>query len=91
MMSVLMWDAKHDLQTIRGIELASNFICHEIVYADDTLLIDMFGENLQAYMECVAAQGRIYGLKLNFFINEYMLVNCENIITYSGGKINSSI
>ena len=74
------------MQRICGIELASNFVCHEIIYADDILLIDMFGENLQAYMDCVAAQERTYGLELNFFKVECMPVNCECIITDSEGK-----
>ena len=63
-----MHDDKTDLQVIHGIHLDANSICHEIIYADDTLLIDCFGENLQKYMECVAQQGKMYGLKLNFNI-----------------------
>ena len=86
MMSVLMWNAKHDLQTIHGIDLSSNFVCHEVVYADDTLLIDVFGENLQAYMECVAAQGKLYGLTLNFSKVECMPVNCECTLLDPGGN-----
>ena len=78
MMSVLMWDAKQDLHDIHGIRLDSDFVCHEVVYADDTLLIDVFGENLQKYMQCVAAQGKLYGLSLNFSKVECMPVNCES-------------
>ncbi len=42
-----MWDAKQDLKILHGIDLNSDFVCHEIVYADDILLVDAFGENLQ--------------------------------------------
>ena len=66
MMTVLMADAKKDLQDIHDVQLDTDFICHEIIYADDTLLIDCFGENLQKYMDCVTEQGKFYGLSLNF-------------------------
>ena len=87
MMSVLMCDAKADLQDIHGIHLDTDFICHEIIYADDTLLIDYFGENLQAYMECVAEQGKSYGLRLNFSKVECMPVRCESSIKDPDGKL----
>ena len=88
MMSVLMWDAKQDLQEIHGIKLDSEFVCNEIVYADDTLLIDVFGENLQKYMQCVASQGKLYGLSLNFSKVECMPINCENpLVDPSGNSI----
>jgi hypothetical protein len=87
MMSVLMWDAKQDLQDIHGIRLDSDFVCHEVVYADDTLLIDVFGENLQKYMQCVAAQGKLYGLSLNFSKVECMPVNCESSLVDPTGNL----
>ena len=58
MMSVLMKDAKEDLTHLHGIDLSANVICHEIIYADDTLLIDAVGENLQLYMKCIADRGK---------------------------------
>ena len=73
-----MADAKKDLQDIHNVQLDTDFICHEIIYADDTLLIDCFGENLQKYMECVAEQCKFYDLSLNFNKIEYMPVNCES-------------
>ena len=62
---------------MHDVDLNGNAICHEIVYADDTLLIDAAGDHLQAYMECVAARGKTYGLALNFSKVESMAVNCE--------------
>ena len=64
-MTVLMHDAKQDLQVIHGVDLSSSLLCHDILYADDTLLIDVVSDKLQSYMQCVVDQGRSYGLKLN--------------------------
>ena len=66
MMTVLMNDAKHDLVTKHGVELAHGLVCHGCLYADDTLLIDVHGNNLQLYMECVAEHGKLYGLSLSW-------------------------
>ena len=60
------WDAKKDLKVLHDVDLNGNAICHEIVYADDTLLIDAAGDHLQVYMECVTVRAKIYELALNF-------------------------
>ena len=57
MMTVLMADARRDLEAICNIKLSEDMVCHECLYADDTLLIDVPGSNLQKYMECVAEHG----------------------------------
>ena len=38
----------------------------DLVYADDTLLIGVHGEEIQAYMESVVLMGAEYGLQLNW-------------------------
>ena len=43
MMSVLMWDATFDLKHNCGIELDDDLVCHEVLYAETTLLIDCIG------------------------------------------------
>ena len=65
-MTVLMHDAKQDLRLIHNVDLSSSVLCHDILYADDTLLIDVDSDKLQSYMQCVADQGASYGLKLNW-------------------------
>ena len=65
-MTVLLEDANEQLLSECGINLSQNMVCHELVYADDTLLIDSVASNLQAYMDCIAACGRTYGLQLNW-------------------------
>jgi len=79
MMSVLMWDAKQDLKEIHNnvVDLSSEFVCHEVLYADDTLIVDITGANLQKYMQCIEEHGRTYGLKLNFSKLECLPINCE--------------
>ena len=66
--------------------LQSDHMCHEIVYADDTLLINAFGENLQIYMQCIADRGKTYGLSLNFSKVESMSVNCSYTFVDPDGK-----
>ena len=87
MMTVLMNDAKHDLVTKHGIELARDLVCHECLYADDTLLIDVHGSNLQLYMECVAEHGKLYGLSLNWGKVECMPINCESHLHDPDGNL----
>ena len=90
MMTVLMNDAKHDLVTSHGAELAQDIVCHECLYADDTLLIDVYGNNLQLYMECVAEHGKSYGLSLNWNKVECMPINCESHLHDPDGKLITS-
>ena len=46
-MIVLLHDAKNDIEEAEGTKFAENMIVNELVYADDTLLIDVHGEILQ--------------------------------------------
>ena len=62
-MTILMKDAKADLAS-RGITLHEECLVHEIVYADDTLLLDADADAVAEFMDCVAAAGRRYGLSL---------------------------
>ena len=65
-MTVLMEDAKKQLSETFGDILSSTLPFHELLYADDTLLIDVSGENLERFMTIVAKLGSEYGLKLNW-------------------------
>ena len=83
-----MWDAKSDLKHNCGIELDDNLVCHQVLYADDTLLIDCFGSNLQKFMECIADHSKSYGLQLNWDKIECMPINCQStLFTPSGDPI----
>ena len=65
LMTVMMYDAKAQLASEYKVTLSPELVCHECIYADDTLLIEVVGEHLQAYMNCIAACGKEYGLQLN--------------------------
>ena len=58
-MTVLLHDAKADL-VAAGYTLSENLPAHELLYADDTLLIDADPEVVQQYMLCIEARGKEY-------------------------------
>ncbi len=74
LMTVLLQDAKKDLQD-RGVILSSSCLCNELVYADDTLLIDVDDGAIEQFMDCVGKAGAEYGLTFNWKKLEAMAVN----------------
>lgn len=62
-MSILITDARIELHSYIGHFIDS---ISEILYADDTLVIDQHGELAELYMSCISKQGRYYGLSLNW-------------------------
>ena len=82
-MTVLLHDANFKLIHSHDIALSDQLVCHELVYADDTLLLEMVGSNLQLYMQCIAECGREYGLALNWTKVEQMNINCGHIDLHS--------
>ena len=60
---------------------------HELVFADDTLLIDVLGPNLQHYMDLIVQFGSQYGLSINWKKVEIMTVRCDAQISSADGKI----
>ena len=81
-MTVLMHDAKKVLISKVGDVSTSA----ELLYADDTLLIDMSGGHLQTYLESVIEVGAEYGLKLNMSKVELLRVRCTDVVRDSAGK-----
>ena len=57
----------------------------ELVYADDTLLIDLQSDVLQLFMECVAEAGKEYGLSFNWKKLEVLPVRTEACIVKPDG------
>ena len=76
LMTVLMHDARRELERTSGNVLASGGLVHDLLYADDTLLIDARGDVAQAYMEAVVVVGAQYGLKINWKKVEFMAIRC---------------
>ena len=65
LMTVLISDAKNKLET-QGVRLSTNVLTNELLYADDTLIVDTDRDNVQRYMEAIADAGSNYGLSFNW-------------------------
>ena len=85
-MIILIYDAKEELQK-NGLSLSKDLPLHELLYADDTLLMDICGQNLQAFMDVVVRKGAAYGLQMNWKKVEVLPINCEATLTDSTGNI----
>ncbi|CAK0816222.1 unnamed protein product [Prorocentrum cordatum] len=64
-MTVLITDAKELLKT-SGTQLSTKTHANDILYADDTLLIDVDTGNVEKYIHCVRRAGSVYGLSFNW-------------------------
>jgi hypothetical protein len=79
-MTVLVTDAKHLLEE----KVGPNEV-RELLYADDTLLIDQSGGHVQEYMDCVHSIGAEYGLAFNCGRLEACTVNCKEVVLRPDG------
>ena len=61
-MTVLIRDAKQLFIGERGGVLDPSLVVHELLYADDTLLMDASGGSVEQYMRCVEEVGAEFGL-----------------------------
>ena len=84
-MTVLMSDARAEVEHTLGDVLTADLV-HELIYADDTLLIDARGQVVQAYMDAVVSVGAQYGLQINWKKVELMAVRCNPDISDNIGK-----
>ena len=57
MLTVLMHDARRELERTSKNAVASGGLVHDLLYADDNLLIDARGHVAQTYMEAAVAVG----------------------------------
>ena len=78
------------LLTEYGISIDDDEI-HELVYADDTLLLGTSTDQLQKYLQCIAYVGQNYGLALNWKKVDQMSIQCEarDLIDEDGNIIDS--
>ena len=61
-----------------------------LLYADDTVLVDISGAVVEQYMQCVAAVGTEYGLLLNAQKIELLKVRSqEKVLRPDGSEIDS--
>ena len=86
-MTILMTDAKAQLATSAQYQTPPTLV-QELLYADDTLLVDVDSTCIQQYMKCVAEQGKVYGLVFNWGKLETLPLNCScSIPTPEGGFV----
>ena len=64
-MTVLMHDARR-LLSEAGTQLSGRLVCHEILYADDTLIIDTDKDVVHEFMTAISDVGQTLGLTLNW-------------------------
>ena len=84
-MTTLMRDAK-DILTAKGGQLADNMLCHDLLYADDTLIVDATADGVYAFMMSIQEAGANYGLALNWSKLEVLPVRTACQIRAPNGK-----
>ena len=83
-MSVIITDARAALRDSVG-DISSEVM--EVLYADDTLIVDEHGELAQIYMDIIATQGNHYGLVFNWSKLEYMCIGCSLSLVQLDGSL----
>ena len=89
-MTTLLHDAKQKLCVEQGVKLSDRFVAHKLVYADDTLLIDVTGSTVQLFMTAIGEVGAGYGLAYNWSKLESLPIRCaDHIIKPDGTPVKS--
>ena len=83
-MTVLIHDARAEL-SVRSGKQPHNTCLGEILYADDTLLVDTHGGVAEEYMRCVSDVGLECGLALNPGKTEVLCCRCNDRIRTRDG------
>ena len=76
-MTVLMSDASRNLHQHPDYNAAQESICQELLYADDTLIVQSDPAMAKLYMEAICEVGAEYGLEFNWSKLEVLAVNDE--------------
>ena len=87
-MNVLIADARQNFINEVGDDAK---LVSEIIYADDTLIVDERGDLAGIYMKCILKQSEHYGLTFNWDKLAMICINCDPVIAKpSGCNITSS-
>ena len=86
LVTVLMSDAKNDLRLNCSENLDTSGFVNELLYADDTLLIDTHGGVVQQYMDSVVKRGGEYGLQIHWKKVEILPIKCTPRISTTSGE-----
>ena len=84
-MTVVLHDAKDKLENELGVKLSREVACNDLVYADDTLLIDVAGQSVQHFMQCVGEVGAKCGLNFNWSKLEVLQVRSQEVVLKENG------
>ena len=84
-MTILLHDAREHISS-KGTKFEDDLNIHELLYADDTLLIEADAKIVEEYMHSIEIPGMQYGLAFNFGKIEALPINCEPIIKDSQGN-----
>ena len=82
-MSVIIKDARTNLHDSIG-DLSNEV--NEILYADDTLIVDQHGNLAQQYMDAIAHQANHYSLVCNWSKLEYLCIGCSPSLVQPDGS-----
>ena len=85
LMTVLMHDARR-LLSEAGTQLSGRLVCHEILYADDTLIIDTDKDVVHEFMTAISDVGQTLGLTLNWAKVETLAIRTEASIRAPSGE-----
>jgi hypothetical protein len=86
LMTILMHDAKSKLAD-RGVQLSEDCLVNDLLYADDTLIIDSNSVPAEQFMRCIGETGSQYGLTFNWRKLEAMPVRCDAHISKPDGTL----
>lgn len=91
-MSIIIADERQELHAKIGSPEDDVF---EVLYADDTLIVDQDGDLAEMYMYCIRDQGLYYGFDFNWTKIMYLSINCNPCIRKLDGqpvkRVNSMI
>ena len=95
-MTVLIWDARAKVASAHEHHFGNQRLVYDLLYADDTLLIDDSSSRAQAYMEAIIEVGSEYGLEITWRKVDLSPIKCHPKITNTMGydclkKIQSNI
>ena len=85
LMTTLIHDARRKLVE-QGWQLSHDRACHELLYADDTLIIDSSKELVHAYMMAISEIGKSLGLSLNWDKVELLTLRTDGDIRAPDGQ-----
>jgi hypothetical protein len=84
LMTVLMHDAKASLLS-KGQQLTTDLFANDLLYADDTLVIDVTSARVEQFMQTIGEAGLQRGLVFNWSKLELMSVRCAGTVAKPDG------